>query len=578
MNSINFTAISYENFNAVGSTPVEIQLDKSPQTILVGKNGSGKSSVIAAIIYVLFNKAYNGEALTSLVNTFNKKKMLVNLSFEAKGKEYLVIRGQKPNVFEIYEDDVLIKSEAAKKDYQKYLEGILGFDYTIFNHTIGLTKEKYKPFFKLSVGDRRVLIEEILGLTMFSSMNTIVKQHIKEDETLKVSLSHKIQVLEIKLEGLENVVEREKQNNDKEVQGLSKEIIDKQEDITFKESMLDDVRSDIETTKVKIFENKELERKINSIKLDVNQLNKEIVNINKDINFYHNNSFCPTCRQSIDEANEEVSKVLSGFGDDVSTKQFEIEKLSKEALVLLGSVDKLSDTFFKEKSEELFLGERNLYSLNNEVSKLKRRVKDLINASESSVVVQKDESGIKTLQLEILTANGEYEVLLHKIARYNGYHKLLRDQGVKSKIISTYIPKINSRFTKYLTSMGYNISVSIDSMFKVTIRTLSGVDRTFGSLSSGQKTRMDLAMLFTLLDVARERNSVSCNLLFVDEILENLDLDGSYLVTDLIKQHFGDKNIFIATQRATEFREMIRSEVEFKLNPEGFTEINRNGE
>ena len=573
MNNINFKLLSFSNINAVGASPIEIDLNRSAQTLLIGKNGSGKSTNIAAIVYVLFNKAYNGEPLGSLVNTFNKKKLSVSILFETKGKEYLVIRGQKPNVFEIYEDDVLVKSEAAKKDYQKYLESVLGFDYSVFTHTIGLTKEKHKPFFNLSVSDKRDLIEDLLGLTVFTSMNNIVKQQIKEDEQLKVSITHKISLLETKLEGLENVVEREKLNNDNEVKQLSKEVIEKQDSVVWQKSMLEDIRSDIADCEDKLDKNKELETKVNDIKLSTSQLTREISKINKEIEFYHNNNVCPTCRQSIDEKNDEVKSVIASFTTDKSNRQFEIEKMSKEAISLLGQLDKTISKFHSVKVDELRSGEQEMHSLEVGLAALKRRVKTLVETSQTSVAVRKDESSIKLTQSEILTVSGEYEVLLHKIERFSKYHQLLKDQGVKSKIISTYIPKINNIFSMYLTSMGYNISVSIDTMFKVTIKTLAGNDRSFGSLSSGQKTRMNLAMLFTLLDIARDRNSVSTNLLFIDEILENLDLDGSYLVTDLIKEHFGDKNVFIATQRTTEFREMINSEIEFGLNTEGFTEI-----
>lgn len=569
-NAVSFESITYKNFNTIGNHPITIHLNKHKQTLITGKNGSGKSTLLGCIVYVLFGKAYNGVPIGSLINTTNKKKLIVEITFKAKGNLYTVIRGQKPNIFEIYENEVFIESEAAKKDYQQYLESVLGFDHNTFTHTIGLSKEKYKPFFDLPEGEKRVLIEELLGLTLFSSMNDIVKKQIKEQERIQTNNQHQADILSTKLSGLENVVEREKMNNNDEVKLLSKGVIDKTERLNHQYENLSIIEADVKNLILDSEANKDIKTNVNEIKSDVKTLHNEIQNLINKVKFYTENSVCPTCKQTIDGHNSEIKAILDDYNDQKTSKEFTIEKLSKKAISLLKEIDETIDVVLEDNKNILHEANSEISLLENEIKNLKTRIKNLIVEAETSESVNKDLEAIKDMKDKIKQNSLEQDKIVEKIHRLKKYHGLLKDQGVKSKVISSYIPLINESFNKFLSSMGYAINIMVDSVFKEKVIMPGKESFKYRNFSSGQKTRINLALLLTLLVVARQRNAISTNLLFMDEALENVDIEGVIDLVKLFDVQFPEKNIFIVSQRKSEFEDIFNHNIHFELD-DGFT-------
>ena len=549
---ITFKTIRWQNFLSTGNQWTEVELNKNSNTIIIGSNGSGKSTILDALTFSLFNKPFRKINKPQLINSVNEKDCLVEVEFDIKGKEYKIVRGLKPAKFEIWVNGELQDQDASAVDQQKKLEqNILKLNFKSFTQIVILGSSTFVPFMQLPLAHRREVIEDLLDIKIFSSMNMLIKDKIR-------SLRDESRTLELKKDSLKDKIKMQKDFIDK-IQNQGKSDIDER-----KEKIKEHAKTATDLLK----SNDNLSKKIEEINSSMQefqgagktlfkyaqlkaQIQTKKESINEETVFFCENTVCPTCTQDIEE-----SFRLNRIG----TLNASIEKLHEGLCDLESKIqeEESRESHFTELSQEVV-------SLTNEVSQntvrisgLQRQCRDL----ESEIQRIADQLANRNTEHEKLkdfneTLQGVYEELASKtesVKNHDFAYSLLKDGGVKTKIIKQYLPFINQQVNRYLQLMDFYINFNLDEEFNESIQSPIHDNFSYASFSEGEKMRIDLALLFTWREVARFKNSVSTNLLIMDEVFDS-SLDG--LGTDeflkIIKYVISDANIFIISHKDSLF-------------------------
>ncbi len=542
-----FKKIKWKNFLSTGNTPIEIDLNKAPTTLIIGTNGSGKSTLLDALCFVLFNRPFRLIKKEQIVNTINDGDTEVEVEFNVGTKNYKVVRGIKPNKFEIYSDGDLINQDASTIDYQKYLEtNIMKLNYRSFIQVVILGASSYEPFMKMKPRYRREVVEEILDIRVFGLMDLILRSQQSDLQKQITDIKHKCELINSKYE-LETKHFKELQGRDIDDKDYKKNIIEKNnKDLQEYLKKITILNNEIENNKKKLIEQEKVNQKVNQLSKLEAKIENNLLKHKRTLEFFQNNDTCPECTQAIDY-NLKSSKITS--------QQLTIGKLD------VGLKDLLSEIIITEtKVNELNAVSQKINELNIDIAKINTSLEELKKYSdkihEEILLLENKESDGKNIQEQLNKLKSELEeskVLLDKIIEEKQYvdvvREILNDKGAKAKIIKKYLPIMNTLINQYLQAMDFFVSFHLDEEFNETVKSRHRDTFDYNNFSEGEKMRIDLALLFTWRTIAKMKNSTNTNLLVLDEIFDgSLDGQGTDDFFKIIK-NMPKENIFIISHK-----------------------------
>ena len=557
---ITFKKIRWKNFLSTGNQFSEIDLQKNKTNLVIGTNGAGKSTMLDALTFGLFNKSFRKITKPQLVNTTNEKDCVVEIEFAVNNRDYLVRRGIKPNIFDIEVNGTLLKRESDDRINQKILEeNILKVNYKSFTQIVILGNSTFVPFMQLTSANRRDVIEDLLDIRIFSAMNALIKEKIKVQKDKVRSLELKKETVKEKMTMQENFIEEIKkqgkdeikENKDKiKVLGIENDTHLEHNELL--ESNVEDLlkeQEDVTGASEKLV-------KLNNLKGKITQ---KVSTITKEHKFFTENTVCPTCDQNIEEefrlnridgVQNRARELQQGFKDLEETikseqeREHQFNKLSKEITKLNHDVS--------QNNTRISLNQRQIRDLEDEVQTITQRLK---NRNSENEKLKEFKTNLQNIT-EDLSTNRE------EIVHYDFAYSLLKDDGVKTKIIKKYLPFINQQVNRYLQMMDFYINFHLDEEFNETVKSPIHEDFSYSSFSEGEKMRIDLALLFTWREVARVKNSVNTNLLIMDEVFDSsLDGFGTDEFLKIIRFVIKDANTFVISHKSgmeDKFESVIR--------------------
>lgn len=567
---ITFKTIKWKNFLSTGNHWTEIKLNEFENTLIIGTNGAGKSTVLDALTFGLFNKPFRKINKPQLINSQNDKDCLVEIEFNIANNEYKVVRGMKPNVFEIYKNTEKLPQNADSKDDQKHLEqNILKLNYKSFTQIVVLGSSSFVPFMQLPAAGRREVIEDLLDIKIFSSMNDVIKNKLK-------TTKDQIKILELKEDSMEEKISMQ-QSFITQLQELGQKDIDdkmtkindvlSQEEVTVTDNKITQEKLDSITQDLENFSNpSEKLRKLGNLK---GKLSQKVSIITNEHKFFTENTVCPTCTQDIDErfrldrianAQNKAKELRTGYED--------LEKAIKE--------EEERERLFIALSKEVTSLTHEISHNNTKISGYQQQVRELQSEIQKTTE-QLENQNIEHDKLEGYQRSlGEIQNNLSKqkdsLGYYDFIYLLLKDGGVKTKIIKHYLPLINQQVNKYLQMLDFYINFSLDEEFNEKIKSPIHENFSYSSFSEGEKMRIDLALLFTWREVARLKNSVNTNLLIMDEVFDSsLDGFGTDEFLKIIRYVIKDANIFVISHKA-ELHDKFKNVIKFD-KVKGFSRI-----
>jgi DNA repair exonuclease SbcCD ATPase subunit len=557
-----FRKLRFKNFLSTGNHFTEIQFDKSSNTLVVGSNGAGKSTMLDALCFALFNKAFRNITKPQLVNSINEKECVVEIEFDANNKSFKIIRGIKPNIFEIYCNGELINQDAAIRDYQDYLEKfILKLNYKSFTQIVILGSASFVPFMQLSASDRRAIIEDLLDIQIFSTMNSILKEKISKNKDEVSDNKFAIELAEQNYELQDAHITKLKQNNDDKVKEYEGEIEGNQGVVQTLHEELDGLTQDVSTLTEQVAGKIEIENKVKKLGKLESQIESNLSKFQKDIRFFESNDSCPTCRQAI--ALEFKETELTGLTDKVEKCEHGLSELEQKLNDEQSKLNAIAQIQKDIQSKQVKIATINtsITETNKYISKLQKQIKQLKDTKENlDVETQKlDELKVKLQELE-----NKKRKLIEEKSYYDAASTLLKDTGIKTKIIKQYLPVINKLVNKYLASMDFFVNFNLDESFKETIKSRHRDEFSYASFSEGEKQRIDMALMLTWRAVAKLKNSANTNLLILDEVFDSsLDANGTEYLMNLLHL-LEDVNLFVISHKGDILQDKFRSIIRFE--------------
>ena len=565
-----FKKIRWKNFLSTGNQYTEVDFTKNKTNLIIGTNGAGKSTVLDALTFSLFGKPFRKINKPQLINSVNEKDCKVEVEFSIGTTEWKVVRGIKPAVFEIWRNDAALDQSAASLDQQKWLEqNVLKMNYKSFTQIVILGSSTFVPFMQLSAAHRREVIEDLLDIKIFSSMNTLIKEKIRSSkeeikvlELKKESLLDKVKMQQSFIEELENRGKKDIDDKNTSIMSLTEEVgylMD--ENTSIEEPLYEYIRE-----QDKLVGYAEKLRKLGNLKGKISQ---KVSTITKEHKFFTENTVCPTCTQSIEEvfrinrindAQSKAKELQSGY-KELEEAIKEEEERERQFTALSKEISKLTNGISQNNIKINGL-QRQIRNLEHEIQVL---TENLANRNSEHEKLESFKDNLKTTYDELASKKDT-------INYYDFSYSLLKDGGVKSKIIKKYLPLINQQVNRYLQMMDFYINFTLDEEFNETVQSPIHEDFSYASFSEGEKMRIDLALLFTWREVARMKNSVNTNLLIMDEVFDSsLDGFGTEEFLKIIRYVIKDANIFVISHK-TGLEDRFESVIKFS-KVKGFSRI-----
>ena len=542
-----FKKIKWKNFLSTGNTPIEIDLNKTSTTLMVGTNGSGKSTMLDALCFVLFNRPFRLIKKEQIVNTINDGDAEVTVEFTVGTKNYKIVRGIKPNKFEIYSDGDLINQDASTIDYQKYLEtNIMKLNYRSFIQVVVLGSSSYEPFMKMKPRYRREVVEEILDIRVFGLMDLLLRSQQSDLQKNITDIKHKSDLIESKYE-LETKHFNELQGRNINDKDYKKNLLDKNnKDLQEYIKKITEVNSQIENERNNLKEQDNINQKAHQLSKLEAKIETNLLKHKKTLEFFKNNDTCPECTQNINEQFKTTK---------LQTEEETINKLDGGLKDLLSEIIKT-----ETKVNEMNVVSQKIQSLNVDIAKINTSIEEIKKYSdkihEEILLLENKESDGKNIQtqldklkFDLVEAKKELDKVVEQKQYVDILREILNDKGAKARIIKKYLPIMNTLINQYLQSMDFFISFHLDEEFNETVKSRYRDTFDYNNFSEGEKMRIDLALLFTWRTIAKMKNSTNTNLLVLDEIFDSsLDGQGTDDFFKIIKT-MPKENIFIISHK-----------------------------
>ena len=557
-----FRTIRWKNLLSTGNYFTEIKLNNQTNTLVVGENGSGKSTMLDALCFGLFGKAFRNINKPNLVNSINNKDCVIEVEFDTNNKSYKIVRGIKPNVFEIYCDGTLIDQSAASRDYQEYLERfILKLNYKSFTQIVILGSASFTPFMQLSASDRRTIIEDLLDIQIFSTMNTIVKDRMTVNKDATLTKKHEIDLAQQKYDMQKKHIEELKQNNDDKVKEYESEIESHSDTISTLLTNVAALTAETEKLQLVVASKIETEAKVKKITKLESQIESNLSKFRKDISFFQSHDDCPTCRQTI--ANSFKEEELATLSTKVVECEHGLSQLEEKLNEEQEKLNEINDKqkLINEKQVEIATNNTTITETNKLIARLHKLIDEL---KKSKVGTDKEEQSLKELKDSLSQLQVSLKELIDERTYFEVASNLLKDTGIKTKIVKQYLPIINKLVNKYLASLDFFVNFNLDESFKETIKSRHRDEFTYNNFSEGEKQRIDMALMLTWRAVAKLKNSSNTNLLILDEVFDSsLDTNGTEELMKILHM-LEDVNLFVISHKGDilvdKFTNVIRFE------------------
>ncbi len=560
---IYFKDIRWKNFLSTGNVWTQIKLNEHSNTIIVGENGAGKSTILDAICFVLFNKPFRKISKSQMLNSINMSGLEVHINFTIGKTDYIIKRGMKPSIFEIYQDNTLLNQPGSQRDYQKQLEEtILKLNYKSFTQIVVLGASTFIPFMQLSVAHRREVIEDLLDISIFSNMGKLLKDRVSENKEMIRDTDYQIDVLMNKIDTQTSYIRKIKEQNDDTIATFQGLIDGAQDEINDLSQLSNNILEDIEKLSEQVKPLKSEETKKTKLDDIHKRMTSKVKNIQKKIQFFAETNNCPTCSQEIDESikkqkiaeHKEQQKEIHD-GEDKLVE--EVAKLDRRITELMKKQTELNSlqTQITENNSNIKSLNKSIKKNQDEIEKIKSTGVDSTDAIETLKTYEDDKRVYKTKK----------EELINERELYNVASDMLRDDGIKKKIIKQYVPVMNKLINKYLAALDFFVLFELDEQFNEIIKSRHRDEFSYASFSEGEKMRIDLALLFTWRAIAKLKNSVNTNLLLLDEVFDaSLDNNGCDEFLKLLNQLDNETNVFVISHKGDILAEKFKKEIRFE--------------
>ena len=541
-----FEKIRWKNFLSTGNVFSEVDLKGSPSTLIVGSNGAGKSTMLDAICFVLFKKPFRKISQAQLINAVNEKEMLVSIEFKIGSTHWQVNRGVKPNIFEIFRDGTALNQESNQRDQQVWLEqSVLKLNYKSFTQVVILGSSTFIPFMQLTAPNRREVIEDLLDIKVFSTMNDILKGRAKGLRDSITQATYDLDLIKEKVEIQQRFIEDIKANQRKQRDAKSTDIHTLQTEVDVLEENIIKAAETVDLLQNEADSIGDVTSKLNELKVYQSKFNDKKKTLNKEMKFYEENDRCPTCSQTITERSKKthqkgISDQLNQIASATVDLKQKLEEIKEQVSLKEGKIKEIRDI------------QSNISSDTKEIrwkKKSMKKIQDEIDTPQTDNL-KREQNNLKTLVKEGL--GGEIALKETKKVKenYDVCSSLLKDTGIKSQIIKKYLPIMNQLINKYLNELDFYVSFDLNENFEETIKSRFRDEFSYASFSEGEKMRIDLALLFTWRTIAKMKNSANTNLLILDEIFDSsLDIAGTYDFMKILRSFNDSTNVFIISHK-----------------------------